>query len=464
MAGTVTKPGWEVNDPTQSSSVLKATLPARILPSGGSGIAGQASKLVVKANITNGNYDVYAPQGLLLPDKLLYSVNASNGKRVIADQSAFNSYFNQNTAQGKSQLANLDKSIKTSTLENARLNAGTDPIGQQNYNRIKNTDTYKSVANDATKEPTESGSSQDQQSSSNGGKDNGENEQPEYKIEDLKSPIGRTNYEQKLVYPLDIAETSQDYLKIQMVEYSPRPVQGGIIQPRDNAVGQRTILSTIILPIPGGIGDQNTADWSKKDMDVIDQQVANFADLSIREGGAGAAKSVEQTGQAIKNDPGGVQNLIANKIVKELTRVDVLQRKGAVINQNTELLFNGPGLRSFNFTFKFSPRSKAEGTRVLKIIRTLKQGMSPKTSNEFLYVRAPYTFFLSYNYRTENHPYLNKFKECALTSLSVNYTPDGNYATYHDGSMVSYQVTMAFQELEPVFDSDYGNDYANIGY
>ena len=160
-----------------------------------------------------------------------------------------------------------------------------------------------------------------------------------------------------------------------------------------------------------------------------------------------------------------MKGLVKQNLIKSITGVDLLKRNlGAVVNQNTELLFDGPGLRSFNFTFKFSPRGKKEAIVVKKIIRTLKQGMSPKKANNFLFIKSPHTFFLSYHHGTEIHPFLNKFKECALTALSVNYTPDGNYATYYDGSMISYQVTMSFQELEPVFDSDYGNGYNNIGF
>jgi len=148
-----------------------------------------------------------------------------------------------------------------------------------------------------------------------------------------------------------------------------------------------------------------------------------------------------------------------------LTGVDALQReRGAVFNQNTELLFNGVQLRQFSFNYKFSPRDTDEAKMVKKIIRTLKQGMSPKKANNFIFIKSPHTFFLSYHHLNEDHPYLNKFKECALTSLQVNYTPDGNYATYYDGSMVSYSVTMSFQELEPVFDDDYGPGFNNIGY
>jgi hypothetical protein len=61
------------------------------------------------------------------------------------------------------------------------------------------------------------------------------------------------------------------------------------------------------------------------------------------------------------------------------------------------------------------------------------------------------------------HKYLNKFKECAMTTLTTQYTPDGNYATFETGHMVAYSITMGLQELEPVFSSDYGSNN-EIGY
>ena len=35
--------------------------------------------------------------------------------------------------------------------------------------------------------------------------------------------------------------------------------------------------------------------------------------------------------------------------------------------------------------------------------------------------------------------------------------PTNSYATYDDTSMVQYQLTFAFQELDPIFNDDYGN-------
>ena len=40
---------------------------------------------------------------------------------------------------------------------------------------------------------------------------------------------------------------------------------------------------------------------------------------------------------------------------------NILQRaEGKMINNNLELLFNGPSLRSFNFSFQLRPRTKSE--------------------------------------------------------------------------------------------------------
>ena len=77
---------------------------------------------------------------------------------------------------------------------------------------------------------------------------------------------------------------------------------------------------------------------------------------------------------------------------------------------------------------------------------------------------SPPHIFLGILQGAELQPYMNRFKECALTGLSVQYAPEGSYATFTDGSMTSYGVSMTFQELEPIFDNDYGDDYDNIGF
>jgi hypothetical protein len=83
--------------------------------------------------------------------------------------------------------------------------------------------------------------------------------------------------------------------------------------------------------------------------------------------------------------------------------------------------------------------------------------MLPIRSKSNLFLKAPHTFQLKYNYKGEKeHPYLNSFKECALKSCDVNYTPENSYSTYEDGVMTAYSLTLAFSELEPIYNDDYG--------
>ena len=285
----------------------------------------------------------------------------------------------------------------------------------------------------------------------------------------------RKTYEPTLRYPTSLGqpgEQDQDYLKIQMVEYEPRGLNfqqtGGIpsrsgLTSKGKAPDGRTIRSSIFLPIPSGVADDNQVGWDKDEADPVRLAMADFAKQTITQGVSGAKKSVTNISATLKT--AGIPEALSASVVKNLTGINVLGREsGVVINSNIELLFSGPRLRSFTFNFRLSPRDTTEAESILKIIRTLKQGMSAKKAADFLFVKSPHTFFLGYYKGAELQPYMNRFKECALTSMSVQYAPDGPFATFTDGSMTSYGMSLTFQELEPVFDNDYGEDYKNIGF
>ena len=44
-----------------------------------------------------------------------------------------------------------------------------------------------------------------------------------------------------------------------------------------------------------------------------------------------------------------------------------------------------------------------------------------------------------------------------MDSFSVDYTPNGQYSTYEDGVMTSYNITMNFREMNPIYNDDYGD-------
>jgi hypothetical protein len=142
---------------------------------------------------------------------------------------------------------------------------------------------------------------------------------------------------------------------------------------------------------------------------------------------------------------------------------------GQVFNQNVELLFNGVTMRpAFQFSFDMVPRSKEESDRIKKIIRTFKINMTPQSgrpneSGGGLFVKAPNVFKLEYMNGVKHHPFLHRFKPCALTQMSVNYNGSAQYATYSDSTPVHMQLSLQFQELSPIYAENYDTEEGKYG-
>ena len=287
----------------------------------------------------------------------------------------------------------------------------------------------------------------------------------------------RTSYSEKMVYPLDLKSEVQDVIRFSILEYSPslakeNQTQGGSFGSSKNRVvtleGGNPIIKgskrigVITLPIPAGISDGNTVTWQNDELSMVGMELSNLAQGFFNNGVEGAKDTIGNTAQKINegNKSGdtatAVKSLFGSMAVQGANIAG--RGYGVQFNNNLELLFSGPSLRTFGFTFMFYPREEAEAKMVRQIIRAFKQAMSVKRSETSLLLKAPHTFAIQYmTAGQKSHPYLNSFKECALTSCSVDYTPDNTYMTYGgtEKSMTSYRLSLSFQELEPLFDDEY---------
>ena len=283
---------------------------------------------------------------------------------------------------------------------------------------------------------------------------------------DIKSGKSRNSFPGKtgepLKYPLTLKNEHQDVIKFKMVRYRPRTISnqtGNLLNPVGGRKETLDIIGVVVLPVPSGISDMNAVSWNGGDLNPFEAMGIDIAQSGIIKGIGSAVDSASNAVQNAQNNAGEVQTAATNAFVQAAMGVSNLlsRTQGAIINPNLELLFQAPTLRPFDFTFKLSARKDKESQAILKIIRFFKQGMSPIRSEANLFLKAPHTFQLEYLHKGGRHIFLNRFKECALTSFSVDYTPEGQYATFTDGAMVSYQIRMQFQELEPIFNDDYSN-------
>ncbi len=278
------------------------------------------------------------------------------------------------------------------------------------------------------------------------------------------------------VYPDTLRDGKQDTIRFTQVKYRA----SGFNQEGVNAAGNRNSvegvripLGTVILPIPGEIGASQKTKWDGKNLSLLDAAKIKAVTTAVDNANfADGVTSVLNSMQSAAQTP-GIKNAIAAALAQSATggQGNVLQRStGQVLNPNKETLFSGPEIRGFNFTFKLSPRNPKEAERILQIIRFFKQGMAPIRSETQLFLKSPNIFEIKYTHAGGDHKGLNKFKECALKSCDITYNPDaGEYSTFPDGIMNSYQMNLSFQELEPIYNDDYGSNEAgkipaSLGY
>ena len=267
-------------------------------------------------------------------------------------------------------------------------------------------------------------------------------------------------------YPMALkANRDQDKLSISVLEYKPRDIGKNLSGGAGLGIGEREgytsrTLGSVFLPVPGSVLDSNNVEWGADNMDPVKLLASNaFFDNVQKGSGAleGLADTLGEIGQSIGDSKGDVKTAVAGALAKAATGGSILTRAtGQVINPNMELLFKGPQLRTFGLTWKMSPRDYEESQMIKNIIRLFKQSMAVKRSESLLFLKSPNTYKLQYlTAGGRDHSFLPKIKECALTGCSVNYTPDGNYQTYENSSMVAYEMSLSFNELEPIYHDDY---------
>ena len=241
----------------------------------------------------------------------------------------------------------------------------------------------------------------------------------------------------------------------------------------------------IELPIPQDITDSNSVTWGEDRMNVLELAALNVAQTAMAGNiGEGVVQAAEvavtalNTGVEIPGLTADTQSAVRaalsgaaiGALGSNVSARSVISRStGQILNNNLELLFQGVNLRSFPFSITFSPRGPEESKVVKDIIRSLKMSMAPKAGeidgsvSLGMFLKSPDVFQLRYMKDDVDHPFLNAFKLCALTGMSVNYTNAGTYATYEDGTPVNIRMNLTFKELNPIYHEDYTQAAAGMG-
>jgi hypothetical protein len=162
----------------------------------------------------------------------------------------------------------------------------------------------------------------------------------------------------------------------------------------------------------------------------------------------------------------------ANALGSGQTGQALLAATGRVLNPMLEMVYKSPAFRTFQFDFTFYPRDESEALEVQRIIERFRFHQAPELlegAGGFLV--PPSEFDIRFYYGGNLNPNIPGIATCVLTSIDMNYAPNG-FAAYEvpgengpklgrTGMPVAIQLTLQFQELTYLLKSDFDAAAAN---
>jgi len=239
----------------------------------------------------------------------------------------------------------------------------------------------------------------------------------------------------------------------------------------------------VILYMPQDISTEVKTSWNAKAFSSMGRglvaaangEFSKLQDYNVPEGLRNVFAGLFT--QGINSIPGVAGNLSLNDVTGST--------RGVILNPNVEVLFDQPDLREFGLKFKMTPHNAEEGKIIRSICRTFQRASLPGFGDENAgswldkdgenvggsdkvsigggnMITIPRMCRVSFMKGSGLHPYLTQYKTCAITRVQVNYTPDGNYATYSDGAPVATEISLDFLETKLIFNQEVSNNSSSL--
>jgi hypothetical protein len=481
MPSTNNNTGWKKKDGNES--VYETTMPLSKFDDPNNPIDKRKGQVIARFNVQDGQITLSEKTS---SGETLMSTLDADGSQSYQSGDTYATYFDADTSSTRGrQLQQVLDLTKNEFVATAKKE-----LEPSVFEDLKKTKRYKSVGNDSETDPDNPQTSPVDPGAS-----------PESGERGYKDPTqkGKAIPEGKNVlrYPISVPELGYDFIRITAYEYTAGGRQSLTLAQRLSAkkriVRDATKKETVILPMQPNFSESNAVSWGGDNLNPL-QMVLGRAAMGGIEGLGNLmnpSKAGELFSKALKDVGDDIREMFKDEVSEagliayfagQAVGANILGRTaGVTLNPNLELLFKGPNLRTFNFNFRFTPRSEKESKEVKEIIRVFKKNMAVQRSTSNLFLLTPRVFTLEYIYNAsgENagqiHPYLNVFKPMAMTNLNVNYTPDGTYMTYNQsGSLTAYDLQMSFGELEPIYADEFDDpddnaigsfsDHRNMGY
>jgi hypothetical protein len=248
----------------------------------------------------------------------------------------------------------------------------------------------------------------------------------------------------------------------------------------NNSYIKKTTLTTdaIALYMPDTLAYTHTQSYDQVSMggELAGQVLAagkgaieKFQDSGAMEAAGGLLKSGELIATQTGIDAAGSVNVLGLGTNQNTARVAGAALLGAVRNPMLEMIYSSPNFRTFQFDFLFYPRDEKEALEVQKIIERFRFHQAPEFRKETQgFLIPPSEFDIRFYYGGGQNPNIPKIATCVLTSIDINYAPNG-WSAYEipgesqpslgrTGMPVAIQMNLQFTEKTYLTKADFKSD------
>lgn len=277
---------------------------------------------------------------------------------------------------------------------------------------------------------------------------------PETNTQDQGKLPKRLKDPTKLVYPVDLdgVDEYDTYIKFTAIDYhhqKRKQSKADDTEAQANGLPQAAIL----LAHPQNLSVSYSVDWGTEELGVLGAGL----EAAQRSGGGSIDKLIAGAKGAATQLKGKAIDVLAKQGAQNLggnVEGVVSALRGDISNPYLKLLFKGIGVRQFQFSFPFNPRSEFEVLQSLAIFKSFKYYSAPYLGENNILMHYPSLWQINLMKRdkasqqgTEN---LFSFKLCACTNVSMNFTPNSVWSTFKNGKPVSFVMDLSFSEIDIV--------------
>lgn len=224
---------------------------------------------------------------------------------------------------------------------------------------------------------------------------------------------------------------------------------------KDTSSKSKNITHQIYLYMPESFENPTNVSWDSQGIGVIGQALYEGRGVSDTAGDLFSRGQLKLE-EMIKGAATG----------KAVSGEDIVAlQQGKIRNPYLKMLFRGVNFRTFEFVFKFAPRNKQDSQIISDILKAFRGAALPEYNEGDNFLGYPNEVGIEYlqiqpgDSTKVTNKWLNKFKNCIITNVHVNYTGAGFYATMRDGFPTQTELRIQFSENEILTRADIEGGY-----